>query len=179
MENERRKHLRKNTSLIIDYQNINDHGDKFDKRAFAINISTEGICLYTPYREKEAEILLLRFPCVEQENLSVIKAQVKYSIKAPVTGYYNGLYVFPAFHIILSRLQTITDDQDICDLELEEEEKEYIKKISGNNQFISPAILGICHFFRDLHIKMNKKISSDEELKDYLIEELKKRIKHD
>jgi hypothetical protein len=175
MEKERRKHLRKSSSLIIDYQNIKDHGEKFDKRASAINISSEGICLYTPNREAEAAILLLRFPYVEQEGLSFIKAEVKYSIKAPVAGYYHGLHVFPAFQNMLALLHTGTDDSEICDLELEEEEKAYMQKISRNNRFIAPAILGMCHFFRDLHIRVNREIASEDELKDYLVEEISKK----
>ncbi|MBN1697081.1 MAG: hypothetical protein JW881_06180 [Spirochaetales bacterium] len=179
MEKERRKHARQKSSLIIDYQKITDDGDVFGKRASAINVSKEGICLYTPYREPDKEILLLRFPYIEKEGASFIAAKVLYSIQAPVTGFYHGLFVFPAFRNTFSYFQNLDRVSEDCSLELIDDEKLFLAQISGKSNDLTPAILGITQFFRDLHIKVNGRISSEEELQAYLVEELKKRTKHD
>jgi hypothetical protein len=178
MTTERRRHARKPCGFIVDYQSIERETEGFDKRAKTVNISPEGMCLHSSFRENCDNVLLLQIPYITP-NPGIIAARVKHVSEAPSGGYYHGLFVLPLFRERFAVVDTMFMEKERIDILLDNTELNFINEKAGNEKLAEPLVLGICRFFADLNPKVTDTISSFDDLKKYLKKEIEHRNKGD
>jgi hypothetical protein len=176
MESDRRKHERKNCTIIIDYQPMGEETTSLSKHASSVNVSANGMCIYSPYRENPDDLLLLSLPYITP-NPGIIAAKVKYSIQTPYAGYYHGLLVLPLFQERFSVVDSVRPETEQLEIPCSPDETEFIRSISKRSIPEAPIVVGICKFFNDLNPRVTETITSFDELCGYLKKEIEKRTK--
>jgi hypothetical protein len=174
MESERRKYKRRNRGFIIDYQHIREENGRLGKRAASVNVSKEGLCIYSRFEESEDDVLLLTIPYVTP-NPGIFAAKIKHAVKSEHSGYLYGLYVLPLFQERFAVVDTIAIVSEPIELELESREAEFIRNAAGEESLVGPVIEGICNFWSAINPRIDTQISSIDELTAFLSKELDKR----
>ncbi len=175
MKPERRKHVRRSCGFIIDYQHMEDENGNLSRRAASINVSKEGLCMRSAYEENENDVLLLNIPYVTP-NPGIFAAKVKHAVKTE-HGFLYGLYVLPLFQERYSVIDTISLGSESIELAFDGKEAEFLRNLAGDESLVGPVLEGVCAFWNELNPKIGSRISTFEELTEFLSGELEKRRK--
>jgi hypothetical protein len=173
-ETDRRRHFRRTSGLIIDYQLMQEESGALGKRAASVNVSENGLCIRSPFIEKADDVLLLSIPYITP-NPGIFAAKIKYSAKTDFNDYCYGLYVLPLFQERFSVVNAVSMPCEPLTIQFEETELDALKGFSGNETLANPVVEGICKFWSDLNPRITEPIASFEDLTAFLLKEIGKR----
>lgn len=170
MESDKRKHARKESGFIVDYQPVEAETDSLDRRAALVNVSCEGLCIRSAVMERKDSVLLLSFPYLTP-NPGVIAAKVRHSQAAPRNGFCHGLYVLPLFCERFAAVALAESRNETLELYVAPREKAFIERLARESGLEGAGdgktIERICRLMVGMNPRIDEAIGSLDELTDF------------